>query len=215
MTNPIRIVLVDDHQLILDSLAHLMSGTGEVEVVAKTNDARHSLTLLENYDIDVLVTDAQMPGMSGVELCWQVRQQFPAMKILMLTMNEEGVQIREALNAGVAGYVLKKADSDELIRAIRVVAEGKRYFCEQVTLELAHVAEAPATAKISSRIAHVTGREMEILTLIAQEYSTSAIAQKLYVSVPTVETHRRNLLHKLGVKSSVGLALYATRHRLV
>jgi DNA-binding NarL/FixJ family response regulator len=214
MTSPVRIVLLDEHQLILDSLSHLLSSSGVANVVAKTTRSVDALLALEQNPADLLVLNTHVFDPNEVELCQRIRHCFPDVKILIIATNREGFHIRQALEAGVSGYMLKKADSDELLLAIRRIANGKHYFCDEVTLELAKGHPVPAPSLLP-KVVQVTGRELEILTLITQEFTTSAIAEKLYVSVTTIETHRRNLLHKLGVKSTVGLALYATRHQLV
>lgn len=213
--SPVRVLLVDDHQIVLDSLSMLLSTCDEVQIVGNATSGMQALSILEVQDTDIVVTDQRMPGMSGTDLCFQIRQRFPSVNVMMLSMAEDAGQIKEAIKAGVMGYVLKKADAAELIKAIRIVGSGRKYFSEEVILELASVSGENIPEGRPETIARLTAREMEILRLIAKEYSTSEIAEKLFISVPTVETHRRNLFQKLDVKSAVGVALFAIRHNLI
>lgn len=213
--SPVKVLLVDDHQIVLDSLSMLLSTCDEVQIVGNATSGARALTILELKEADILITDQRMPGMSGTDLCLQVRRRFPKVRIMMLSMAEDAAQIKEAIKAGVMGYVLKKADAAELIRAIRIVADGKKYFSEEVILELASAAGENLDDGRPETISRLTSREMEVLCLIAKEFSTNEIAEKLFISVPTVETHRRNLFQKLEVKSAVGVALYAIRHNLI
>jgi DNA-binding NarL/FixJ family response regulator len=213
--SPVKVLLVDDHQIVLDSLSMLLSSSDEVQIVGNATSGTKALTILEFKEVDVLITDQRMPGMSGTDLCLQVRRRFPKIRTIMLSMAEDANHIKEAIQAGVMGYVLKKADAAELLRSIRTVAGGKKYFSEEVILELASAAGENMNENRPDAISRLTSREMEVLCLIAKEYSTSEIAEKLFISVPTVETHRRNLFQKLEVKSAVGVALYAIRHNLI
>jgi DNA-binding NarL/FixJ family response regulator len=214
---PIRVLITDDHQIVLDSLSLLISTIADVEVVATLNDSRHVLTFLENNEIDVLLTDLTMPYLSGIDLTLQIRAHFPHLKILMLTVSEEADDIRRAFQAGISGYVMKKANRAELERALTTVAKGEKYFSEAVMKEL--LSPAPTTRtqddEVPRELVPVTLRELEIIKLIAQELSTSEIANQLFISVGTVETHRHNILRKLGVKNSIGIIKYAIRHKLI
>lgn len=213
--NMIRVLLVDDHQMILESLKLLFRRIPEVKIVATIDNSRNVLTFLANDPVDLVVLDFNMPHLSGVDLTLQIRQQHPTIRILMLTMVEEAIHIREAIKAGVHGYILKKADKEELERAIQQVMGGKRYFSPAIVDELsAHPGEDLNNAQPAT-IQNLTEREIEVLKLIALEFSSPEIAEKLYISLSTVETHRRNLFHKLNVKSAIGLTKYALRHGLV
>lgn len=213
---PIRVLITDDHQIVLDSLSLLISTIPGMEVVGTLNDSRKVVAYLENHEIDVLVTDLSMPYLTGIDLTLQVRGKFPQLKILMLTVSEDADTIRKAFQAGISGYVMKKANRAELERALTTVASGEKYFSEAVMKELlnpaslTHSADEPPAEPIA-----VTPRELEIIRLIAQELSTSEIAERLFISVGTVETHRHNILRKLGVKNAIGIIKYAVKHKLV
>lgn len=214
---PIRVVITDDHQIVLDSLSLLISTIPNMEVVGTLNDSRKVFTFLETNEADVLVTDLSMPYLTGVDLTLQVRSKFPQLKILMLTVSEDADTIRKAFQAGIAGYVMKKANRAELERALTTVASGEKYFSEAVMKELLSPSALTATPtdELPGQPIAVTSRELEIIRLIAQELSTSEIAERLFISVGTVETHRHNILRKLGVKNSIGIIKYAVKHKLV
>ncbi|WP_037325870.1 response regulator [Runella zeae] len=213
----IRVLITDDHQIVLDSLSLLISTIPAMEVVGTLNDSRKVLGFLDTHEIDILVTDLSMPYLSGVALTLQVRQKFPNLKILMLTVSEDADNIRQAFQAGISGYVMKKANRAELERALTTVARGEKYFSEAVMKELLSPASLAATSneEIPSEPIAVTARELEIIRLIAQELSTSEIAERLFISVGTVETHRHNILRKLGVKNAIGIIKYAVKNKLV
>lgn len=213
----IRVLITDDHQIVLDSLSLLISTIPDMEVVGILNDSRKVLGFLDTHDIDILVTDLSMPYLTGVALTLQVREKFPALKILMLTVSEDAETIRQAFQAGISGYVMKKANRAELEKALTTVAKGEKYFSEAVMKELLSPAAVAATPldEVPREPIAVTARELEIIRLIAQELSTSEIAERLFISVGTVETHRHNILRKLGVKNSIGIIKYAVKHKLV
>jgi DNA-binding NarL/FixJ family response regulator len=210
-----RILLVDDHRIILEGLSLLISANDDFEVLGTALNAKEALQFMELNEIDMVIADCQVPDFSGIDLCLQTRQRFPPVKTIMLTMVEEKSQIRNAVLAGVEGYVLKNTDSEELYYAIKTVMNGKKYFCSKVIMELAQDADIQAETTSISGLSKISSRELEVLRLIAQEFSTTEIADKLFISQPTAESHRRNLIQKLGVKGTVGLALYALRHHIV
>ena len=209
-----QILLVDDHQIVLDSLSWLLTTFDKIEVSGKYTDGNAALKHYKEHGADLFITDMRMPIMTGVELCVEARKINPEAKVLILTMVEDAKQIREAVKAGVNGYVLKIADGDELLLAIRTVLEGRKYFSDEVVIELALGKEETGDANPGT-FAKLTIREVEILRLVAKEMSTNEIAEKLFISVPTVETHRRNLMQKIGAKSVVGLVLFAVKHDLL
>lgn len=211
----IKLILVDDHQIILDGLRFLFSSIEQVEVVATFTDSRQVIPFLQTHTIDIIVADLHMPHVTGIDLTLKVRQLFPELKILLLTMAEDAAHIREAVKAGVHGYVLKKTNKSDLEKAVRQLMLGKRFYSEDVIEELAHAPTDDHNNAAPSTIQHLTGREVEILKLISDENSTAEIADKLCISVPTVETHRRSLMNKLNAKNVVGLVKYAVRHGLV
>ncbi len=210
-----KLLLIDDHQVLLDSLKLLFRSITNVEVVGVINDSREVKRFLENHEVDILVSDLHMPYFSGIDLTLQLRKSHPNLRILLLTMAEDALHIREAIRAGVHGYVLKKTGKEELEKAILKLMEGKKYYSEAVIDEIAASAEDDLNDAQPETIEHLTVREIEILKHITLEKSTSEIAEILFISISTVETHRANLMKKLNVKSAIGMVKYAIKHGLM
>jgi DNA-binding NarL/FixJ family response regulator len=214
-TPKMRILLVDDHEILLESLSMLISTIPNMEIVGQLNDSRKVLPFLENHEVDLLMTDMAMPYLDGVQLTLQARQKFPNLKVLMLTVSEEAEVIREAFRAGVSGYVMKKAGKVELTMALNTLAKGEKYFGEAVMRELLSQSFDITTTETYAEPVTLTNRELEIIKQIAAELSTQEIADKLFISAGTVETHRHNILRKLNVKNSIGIIKYAMKNRLI
>lgn len=215
MLNPIKIILVDDHQIIVDGLRFLFSSLDNVEVAATFTDSRQVIPYLQLHEVDLLVADLHMPHLTGIDLTLQARQLFPRLKVLLLTMAEDAAHIREAIKAGVHGYLLKKTSKRELEQALQTILAGKRYYSNDVIEELASASTDDLNDLTPHTIQPLTGREVEILKLISEEQTTAEIADKLCISIPTVEFHRRSLMIKLNAKNVVGLVKYAMKHGLI
>lgn len=213
----IRVVITDDHEIILDSLSLLLSRIEGIDVIGTINDSREVVDFLQDHEADILLTDMNMPLLSGIDLTLKIRQHFPHMKVLMLTVSEDANSIREAFRAGISGYVMKKASKAELEKALKTVARGEKYFSESVMTQLVALPTDPIRVvdEAPALLTPLTDREIEIIRNIAQELSTNAIADKLFISPGTVETHRHNILRKLGVKNSIGIIKYAVKHGLL
>lgn len=209
-----RIVLVDDHRIIIDSLSVLFDTMQGVEVVGTFDDSRQVLPFLRKTPVDVLITDLTMPFLDGIALTAQVKQVFPELKVLMLTVNDTPDLIRDAFLAGVAGYVVKKAGRKELERAIHAVAKGDLYYSQEV---MATILAGQDAGKLNDKaiLRSLTQRELEILRLLVAEKSSSQIADELYISSGTVENHRYNIFKKLGVSNVVGAVKFAIKYKLV
>ncbi|WP_031529316.1 response regulator [Dyadobacter crusticola] len=212
-----RILIAEDHRILLDSLAMLLSSMKDVEVVSKHTNGRQILAALErDPEIDLVVSDVQMPLMGGLELTLKLRDQFPNVKICLLTVADKPESIKEAIRAGADGYILKSADRNELEMAMNLICNGTKYYCAEVLTVLAKD-DSPdplATGDKPQSIA-ITKRELEVLRLIAQEYSGTEIAEKLFIGASTVETHRKHLMQKLGVQSTIGLVKYALKFQII
>jgi DNA-binding NarL/FixJ family response regulator len=211
----IRLLLVDDHQIILDSLSFMFSAIPNICIVGTISESKEVMPFLENNEVDIVVSDFNMPGLSGTDLTLQIKSIYPKISVLLLTMVEDATNIREAIKAGVNGYVLKKAGKNELENAILSIFEGKKYYSDAVINELSATSGNDQNISKPENILHLTSREIEILKLIAKELPSNQIAEKLFISMATVETHRRNLMHKLGVKTSIGVVKYAMNHGLI
>jgi DNA-binding NarL/FixJ family response regulator len=212
-----RILIADDHRFILDSLELLISTMPEHEVAGTYGSGTEVLNALEeNSNVDAILSDYSMGGLNGIEMTREIRRRFPHVKVLLLTVSEDAETIKEAFEAGVAGYVMKKAGKAELQKALNIIASGEKYYSESVVFELLN-RDKKIGDLIQESNTHglLTERELEIIRLIAKELSTNQIAEKLYISPATVETHRHNILKKLGVKNSIGIVMYAVNNKLV
>ncbi len=212
-----RILVAEDQRILLDSIAMLLSSIEGVEVVSKHTNGRQVLTALDlDSDIAIVVSDVQMPIMGGIELTLQIRQRFPHVKICLLTVADEPEAIKEAIRAGADGYVLKSAERSELETALSLITKGSKFYSEQVLMKLANdkgiefIPDADSPQKIT-----ITQRELDVLKLIAQEFSGTQIAERLFIAPTTVETHRKHLMQKLGVQTTIGLVKYALKFQLV
>jgi DNA-binding NarL/FixJ family response regulator len=209
----VKILVVEDHKILLDSLCLLLGTIDNVTVVGRATNGKEAVEILKNQAVDVIMADIGMPIMNGIELTLRVKQDFPNIKILVLTASEDGETIKEALRAGAMGYVFKSAERDELENALKTIVSGKKYYNEEALMKLAEMQNeelAGETPKVE-----LTPRELEVLKLIVQEYSGTEIGEKLFISPTTVETHRKNLFQKIGVNTSVGLVKYALKYNLV
>jgi DNA-binding NarL/FixJ family response regulator len=208
-----RIILVDDHHLFGQSLYSLLIQMPDVEHITVFKRGQEVLDFLEINEADVVLSDLQMPEMNGVELTTQIHQHFPEVRVLILTIDDEPHKIRQAIAAGASGYLLKDTDRAELEEAIRKLYQKLPYYSEKV---LKIITTNPENNKlINSELSQISSREIEVLKLIAMEFSTNEIADKLFVSVNTIESHRKSLMKKLDVKNVVGLIKFAMRHKLV
>lgn len=208
----ITLALVDDHQIVIDGLMSLLKGHDKFRLVFATTDPTEVVKKLSESPVDILLTDIMMPGLQGNQLAKQVRERFPATRILALSMSGQGDLVNEMINdADISGYVLKNIGKQELLKALDKIAGGGIYFSEEVIDELQRTSDR----KKQNEEAHLTDREIEIIRLIEKEYNNKQIAEALFISERTVETHRKNIFRKTGTNSVIGLVKYAYEHRLV
>jgi len=210
-----KIYLVDDHQIFRQSLKLLMSFEEDMEVVGEASDGVGLIEGLKTTTPDVVLMDMSMGRMGGLETSKFVKNAYPEIKILILSMNADSLGIVSALEAGVNGYLLKSAGKDEVLMAIRAVNQGSSYFSSEVSAVIIKQLSNPSKPKKSKADNELSEREIEVLTLIATQHSSSEIAAKLFISPRTVDAHRRNLLAKLDVKNTAGLVRYALENKLV
>ena len=208
----IRIAIVDDHQIVIDGLLSLLHGFHHLNVVITTTDPRELLKQMEANPVDVLLTDVMMPFMNGDELSKKVKARFPQVKIMALSMSGQADMVtRMITDADISGYVLKNIGKRELVEALEKIAGGGIYFSDEILLEMNKTAER----KKENAESHLTEREVEIIRLIENEFSNKKIAEALYISERTVETHRKNIFRKTGTNNVIGLIKYAYEHKLV
>ncbi len=206
---PSRIFIVDDHQMVIDGINLMIEGIPEFEVIGDSTKPLSVIELLQTTDTDILITDIGMPDMSGVELSREVSNKFPHIKILALSMFGDSQIIAEMIDAGVSGYILKNSGKKELIEALTKIAEGQNYFGQDITLQLMK------SFKRNQEEVKLTDREVEIIRMIEMDMTTRDIADKLFISERTVETHRKNILHKTNTQTVVGLLKYAYDRKII
>jgi DNA-binding NarL/FixJ family response regulator len=208
-----RLLLVDDHLLFAQSLGRLLTDNAGVEVVGILNTGQTVLERLQDDPVDVVVSDWQMPDMSGLMLLTQIRERFPTVKVLILSMSSDADTVREAIRAGAAGFITKNADENELGKALHFVQQNEVYLSKVVLRELARNPVTP-TSDEEPPLTSLTNRERDVLRLLVAECTTSEIADHLAISPHTVEVHRKNLLHKLNARNTVGLIKFALKSGL-
>jgi DNA-binding NarL/FixJ family response regulator len=209
----IKVAIVDDHQVVINGLKAMFANQVQLAIAYTTTDADALLTHLDSHPIDVLLMDIQMPDTSGVDLCKLVLKKQPGIRILAFTSFDDSHYIRQVMRNGAAGYLLKNADQQTIAEAIQTVIEGNEYLDESVKKILLH--ESLTGQRRSMFDIPLTKREKEILKLVAEGLSNQEIADKLFISLRTVETHRLNLSQKLGVKNTAGLVKEAMRRGLI
>jgi len=205
----VRILLVDDHAILLDGVKNLLDKEDGIHVAGLASDAEKALDFLQKHDVDIVVTDFHMPGTDGLSLVHTLKRIRPEIKIIVLSMHDETHLVKEILRAGIHGYVLKKDTHRELLKAIREVNSGRVYLSNDINKILITNLQNPDEGKL------LTDREREIVKLIAKEYSNKDIAEALFISERTVETHRKNIFKKTGTSSLVGLIKFAYANNLI
>lgn len=205
----ISVSITDDHDLFRSGIAMLLNNSNEFEVVAQTASAEELLELMETTHIHVALIDISMGGMSGLEAVSQIKKNYPDVKCIVLTMHEEGQYVLQAIRNGAYGYLLKYCDEEELKTAIKNVYSGKKYLNQNISLLMMDSVTAEADEQKLSK------RELEILQLVAQGKTAKEIANELFVSARTVETHRSNILKKLDVQNTAELIKKASQKGLL
>jgi two-component system response regulator NreC len=212
----LKLFVTDDHEIYLEGLELLLNKQKGIRVVGSSLTAKALLESLPAADVDILLLDVHLPDMPEDELLKKIRTIKPEVKVLYLTLLRGTRYVHKLSKYDVQGYLLKNASTDELLTAIHTVAEGKKYFSKEINI-LQTGDDFREVITIEDRRVNeiLSKREIEILKLICKEYSNSEIAKKLFLSVSTVETHRKNLIAKLGVNNTVGLVKFAFKNKLI
>ena len=213
-TSKVRVLLAEDHTLVRAGFRALLEKLEDVQVIGEVSDGRAALKASKELKPDVVLMDIAMPELNGLQATSRIRQECPNTKIVMLSMYTNEEYLKEALRAGAAGYLLKDADRTELELAIKTVWRGETYLTPAVAKFTVHAYRLKDDAK-PGPLGRLTGRQQEILQLIAEGCSTKQIAQRLDLSVKTVETHRDQLMHRLELHDVPGLVRLAIRTGLV
>lgn len=216
-TQPIKVLIVDDHQLMIEGLKSLLEYEDDIAFVAGANSMDETLEFLKDNAIDVILMDINMPGASGIEATHKVRELYPSIKIIALTMHEDISIIQRMIKAGASGFVLKRTNMNEVVEAIRIVHNNGKYLSYNTQQVIMNNLASPADIydNIEEPKPTLSAREIEVLHLIAKEYNNEQIAEKLFISERTVEAHRRNIFIKTKTKTIVGLIKYAISKGLI
>lgn len=214
---PVKILIVDDHQLMIEGLKSLLEDEVDIDFVAGANSMAETLRFLESNTIDVILMDINMPDGSGIDATLKIKELYPAVKVIALTMHDDISIITRMVKAGASGYILKRSNMNEVIEAIRIVHNNGKYLSintQQIIMDNLGAADELPDSKEESQ-ASLSAREIEVLNLVAKENSNELIAEKLFISERTVEAHRRNIFIKTKTKSIVGLIKYAISKGLI
>jgi DNA-binding NarL/FixJ family response regulator len=212
----LKVFITDDHELYLEGLVLLLNKQPGIEVIGSAFTGESLLKQLPNEEIDILLLDVHLPDIGEEELLLKIREHQPSLKILYLTIMRGTRYIHKLLKYDIHGYLLKNTNITELTKALETVAGGNKYFSKEINI-LDTNQDFRNTVTIEDKKVDeiLSKREIEVLTLICKEYSNSEIAKKLFLSVSTVETHRKNLIAKLGVNNTVGLVKFALKNKLI
>jgi two-component system NarL family response regulator len=207
----LRVLLVDDHELMRQGLRSILEREGDVEVVGEAASGRAALELARTLAPDVVVMDVAMQDQNGIEATRQIRAACPNVKVLALSSHSDARYVTAMLEAGACGYVLKANAYDDLRRALDAARLGRSYLCADVTESVVGASLRGAGA---APVVQLSGREREVLQLLAEGLSSPEISQRLFIATSTVETHRRNIMRRLGIHSVADLTKYAIREGL-
>jgi two-component system response regulator NreC len=209
----IRILLADDHTVLRSGLRALLSAQADLEVTGEAGEGGEALRLTQTLKPDVVVMDIGMPGVSGIDATARIRRELPLTKVVILSMHDDQGYLRQALRAGASGYVLKKAADTELLAAIRAAARGELYLDPSLAKGL--VADVVLPKAQEPEIPVLSEREREVLHLLARGHTNQQVADRLCISVKSVETYKARLMEKLGLKGRAELVRYALTHGLL
>jgi DNA-binding NarL/FixJ family response regulator len=204
-----KIFLTDDHEILIGGLVKIIEGENEFEIVGTAGTVQDTMDQLSRKKVDLLITDYNLPDDDGLSLVRKVKRKYPEMKILILSMHDEGHLVKEILKEGINGYLVKKDSQKELIEALYSVKAGKIYLSSDINSMLIRNLNHQEETRL------LTDREREVLQLIAKEYTNKQIAEELFISERTVETHRKNIFRKTKTNNLVGLIKFAYANNLI
>lgn len=213
----IKVLIADDHTMFVDGIQSILNNVKDLKVVGRCFDGPSVLDFVKDNDVELILLDVNLPGMTGIEVCKSIKASHPKINILAISMFNEESYVTEILTHGASGYILKNTGREELLKAIRTVHEGKSYFSKDVTQTIMkglmkHRKSGKKSEKFYPKISR---REKEVLKLIAQEFTTQEIANQLFISLKTVESHRSSLLSKMNARNSAGLVRIAMENDLL
>lgn len=214
----IKLILVDDHQLVRAGIANLLSGESGFEIAGEASDARELFDLLKTIQPDIVVLDIALPGLSGIEITKKLHNDFPGIRILILSMHTSEEFIFNAINSGARGYLPKNTSRKELIEAIYAIHRGEEYFAESISNVIlkSYIKKAKSNQPDDeNKESLLSKREIEVLRLFAEGMTNQEIADKLFISIRTVESHKNHIMARLELKTTVDLVKFAIRNNIV
>lgn len=211
----IKILLCDDHPLVLEGMKLILQEERGIEIVGCVFNGQQALDFIADQEVDILIMDVNMPVLNGLETLKLINKDNYDVHVILLSMLDDGPIIKQAIQYGCKAYLLKNASKKEIMETIEVVSQGGSKFDEQLLLEILSLKKSKARRKKNALFPSLSRREKEILELIIDEYTTGQIAEQLFISFGTVETHRRNMLNKLGLKNTAGLVRTALEFDLL
>jgi len=209
----IRVVIVDDHTLFRDGLKLILNNTSETEVVGEASNGKEFLNQLANYKDTIVLMDIEMPVMNGIDATRLAAESNPAIKIIALSMFDDYEYYYQMIEAGAKGFLLKNAEMEEVLQAIKQVAHGENFFSQELLLSV--VKSMSELKGAQNKMDNLSEREIEVLHLICKGYSNQEIADKLFLSKRTVDKHRANILEKTGTKNTASMVMYAIKNKLI
>ncbi|WP_407431356.1 response regulator [Arcticibacter sp.] len=212
----IKVFLVEDHNIVRNGIRTLLERQPDIEIAEEAETVNETLEKLRTgIQVDVILSDINMPDLSGLDLINIIKPEFPDIRIIMLTMLDHENYIKQTITAGASGYLLKNIDIEQMLFAIRHIAAGGRYICSEVVFEMLKKQLNSPTEAVTGQSVDLSQREEEVLHLIADGFTNQEIADKLFTSRRTVEGHRQNLLEKTGTKNTATLIRYAIRNSII
>ncbi|HRI00471.1 MAG TPA: response regulator transcription factor [Saprospiraceae bacterium] len=213
----IKILIADDHTMFVDGLESLLQNVPNIKVVDKCFDGESVFDKLKEKEIDLILLDINLPKLNGMQVAQRMNKEFPNVKIIALSMYNEESYVTEILKSGAMGYILKNTGRTELIHSIEMVAKGETYFTKEVTETImGSLTKKSQSKKTNSfEIPKISRREKEVLELIVKEFTTQEIADQLFISLKTVESHRSSLISKMNVRNTAGLVRATLEYRLL
>jgi DNA-binding NarL/FixJ family response regulator len=207
---PVKVFIIDDHPMVVEGLNSLLSRLEEIEVIGSVSNAFDAIPFIEENAPDVVLLDINLPEISGIDLCKKIHQRFPSVKILGMSTFSERSYISRMIENGASGYLIKSASGEEIAEAIRTVRQGRIY----LSVAMEHMAR-PLSVLPGDALPSLTKREKEVLQLISEGLTNNQVAEKLFISPLTVDSHRKNLLTKLDVNNTASLIKLAVKHGLI
>jgi DNA-binding NarL/FixJ family response regulator len=209
MTPPLRVLMADDHPIVLAGMKALVAAESDLDIVGEARDGRTALQLAKDLRPDAAVLDIAMPGMNGLEVAQVLRAEAPEIRVIILTVHEDRAYLRQLLEVGVSAYLLKRSAAEELVRAIHAVAEGGLYLDPAIAGKVVGATTRSAPNSALNTPAELSERETEVLRLLAEGHTSKEISSRLAISVKTVETYKARAMDKLRFKSRVDVVRYA------